>query len=184
MAVHAALLDDAACFGWLEAHAARLVARDLDTMERLVQRTAALRLERFGQGGDPADAGPWAAHRLESLSADRLRHGEAVAIGLALDATYAMVTGMLAEADWRRVVGLLLALGFDLSCPELAGPSLTDGLEEFRVHRGGPLALTLPTGIGRSVMVREMDRDAIAEAVGGLARVQTAWQEGDWRWAS
>lgn len=84
----------------------------------------------------------------------------------------------------RRVVGLLLALGFELSCPELAGPSLADGLEDYRAHLGGPLALTLPAGIRRAVEVHGMERDAIAEATGGLARVQTAWQEGDWRWAS
>lgn len=58
------------------------------------------------------------------------------------------------------------------------------GLQEFRAHLGGPLAIMVPGGTGRAVEVHGRDQDAIAEATGGLARVQAAWEEGDWRWAS
>jgi 3-dehydroquinate synthase len=191
-AVKVALIKDADFFAWLEAQSAALCARDLRAMAQLVRRCAALHLAHIAQGGDPfeqgssrpLDCGHWAAHKLERLSAHRLRHGEAVAIGLALDATYAQRQGLLAEADWRRVVGLLLALGFSLACPELAGAGLLDGLEEFRAHLGGPLTVTLPAGIGRAVEVHRMDKGAIAEATQCLARVQAAWEGGNWRWAS
>ena len=62
-----------------------------------IYRSAQLHLQHIATSGDafelgssrPLDMGHWAAHKLESLSGYRLLHGEAVAIGLALDATYA-----------------------------------------------------------------------------------------------
>ena len=51
---------------------------------------------QIGSGGDPfergsarpLDFGHWSAHKLEILTGHALRHGEAVAIGIALDARY------------------------------------------------------------------------------------------------
>jgi 3-dehydroquinate synthase len=64
---------------------------------------AAIRSKRRRRA--PLDFGHWAAHKLEQLTSHRLRHGEAVAIGLALDCTYAWQTGELPEAayggSWR-----------------------------------------------------------------------------------
>ena len=48
-----------------------------------------------------------------------LRHGEAVAIGIALDSTYSYLTGLLPYEDWRRILKLFVALGFALYTPEL-----------------------------------------------------------------
>ena len=43
----------------------------------------------------PLDFGHWSAHKMEQLTHYRLRHGEAVAIGLALDVTYSQLQGWL-----------------------------------------------------------------------------------------
>ena len=51
----------------------------------------------------PLDYGHWAAHKLESLTRHHLRHGEAVAIGMALDARYSVLAGHLAA-------GILVAI--------------------------------------------------------------------------
>ena len=79
-------------------------------MESVIRRSAALHLAHISASGDPfeltssrpLDFGHWAAHKLEQLSRHRLRHGEAVAIGMALDSTYSCLSGALPEADWRR----------------------------------------------------------------------------------
>ena len=81
-------------------------------MARLVHRSAELHLEHIATSGDPfelgssrpLDFGHWAAHKLEQLSDHELRHGEAVAIGIALDSTYSYLTGSLPHADWRRII--------------------------------------------------------------------------------
>lgn len=171
-AVKVALLKDRDFFGFLESHADALVQRDLACMAQAIARCAALHLAHIG-GSDPfesgssrpLDFGHWAAHRLEALTGHRLRHGEAVAIGIALDATYAHLQGLLPAAAWQRILRLLAALGFDLWMPELASPALASGLAEFREHLGGDLTITLLRDIGLACDVHEIDLATVRAAL-------------------
>ncbi len=182
-AIKVALLKDPAFFAFLEDHAAALAARDMDAMRWLVYRCAELHLEHIATSGDPfelgssrpLDFGHWAAHKLEQLSDFGLRHGEAVAIGLALDSTYAHLAGLLPEDDWRRILRLIAAVGLPRYAPELKR-SATDGawavlagLDEFREHLGGRLTVTLLEGIGRGIEVHALDRDRLEAGIALLA---------------
>jgi hypothetical protein len=129
----------------------------------------------------PLDFGHWSAHKLESLSEHELRHGEAVAIGLALDCRYSVERGWLAEADWQRIFGLLSSLGFELFHPALlqrdadGALSLLRGLREFQEHLGGELTVTQLRAPGRPFDVNEMDPDTIElciERLQGYASAQ------------
>ena len=89
-AVKVALIKDAAFFEQIEDSVPALAARDLSAMGRMNHRCAELHVQHICQGGDPfemgssrpLDFGHWSAHKLEQLTNYRLRHGEAVAIGL------------------------------------------------------------------------------------------------------
>lgn len=180
-AVKVALLQDADFFAYLEDHVRELVARDLPAMRHVVYRCAELHLRHIASSGDPfefgssrpLDFGHWAAHKLESLTSYALRHGEAVAIGIALDASYARVSGILSEHEWRRILHLFHDLGLAIYSPELserledAGHprSVLRGLEEFREHLGGRLTVMLLERIGRGVEVHRMDHDQVRESV-------------------
>jgi 3-dehydroquinate synthase len=117
--------------------------------------------------------GHWAAHKLESLTSYRLLHGEAVAIGLALDATYAREIGLLPAELWKRIMAVLTAVGLPIFTPELAEHLGTEdhprcvlrGLIEFREHLGGQLTIMLPQAIGRGVEVHEVDTDVVRRCV-------------------
>ena len=122
----------------------------------------------------PLDFGHWAAHKLEQLSDYQLRHGEAVAIGIALDVTYSHLKGILPEADLHRIIKMLLQLGFDIYTPELAEPELLCGLDEFQEHLGGQLTIMLLEEIGQGVEVHEMDKNLIQQAIDQLAEQQAA----------
>ena len=181
-AVKVALIKDAAFFDVLERDAEALAPprRDDGAMRRLIHRCAALHLDHIATSGDPfelgssrpLDFGHWAAHKLEALTDYDLRHGEAVAIGIALDTAYSVLTGRLPEPDEERVLTLLEAVGFALHVPALSaaldadGPrSLFAGLDEFRAHLGGRLTIMLLEAIGRGVEVHAVDRGAVREAV-------------------
>jgi 3-dehydroquinate synthase len=172
-AVKVALLRDAAFFAELEDLAYALTQRDAEAMATLIHRCAELHLQHIAGAGDPfelgsarpLDFGHWSAHKLEKLSDHGLRHGEAVAIGIALDTTYAHLAGILGESDWRRSVGLLEQLGFDLSPAELDHPALLDGLTEFREHLGGELTITVIDAIGSQVDVHEIDTRMMTAAI-------------------
>lgn len=182
-AVKVALIRDAAFFTWLERHADELVLFRREALAHLIRRCAELHMRQIGQGGDPfetgsarpLDFGHWAAHKLEMLTRHHLRHGEAVAIGIALDTRYSVLRGLLAEADGERVYALLEHLGFRLWHPALQGRTadgrlaVLDGLREFREHLGGELTVTLLAGLGQGVEVHEMDEALVREAIDWLA---------------
>jgi 3-dehydroquinate synthase len=193
-AIKVALVRDPPFFDLLEHDAARLVGRDVEAMERLVRRSAGLHLAHVASGGDPfelgssrpLDFGHWAAHKLEQLTEHRLRHGEAVAIGIALDSSYAYLRGFLPERDWQRILSLLAAIGFDLWAPELsrnldapdAESCVLHGLEEFREHLGGSLTIMLLRGIGQPFDVHEIDRDVMIRSIELVATAQKAARPG------
>jgi len=181
-AVKVALIRDRDFFGAIEADAARLSEFDPQTMQRLVQRCAELHLQHIATSGDPfefgsarpLDFGHWSAHKLEQISEYKIRHGEAVAIGIALDTIYSRNLGFLDASSAERVLNLLEKLGFDLCATELlrtdSSQSLLifNGLEEFREHLGGQLAITLLKGIGQGFEVHEMNLPKVVEAIGEL----------------
>jgi 3-dehydroquinate synthase len=175
-AVKVALLRDADFFAELEDLADPITQRDPEAMHRLIHRCAELHLAHIASAGDPfelgsarpLDFGHWSAHKLEKLTDHGLRHGEAVAIGIALDTTYAHLAGILGEADWRRSVGILERLGFELSVAELDHPALLDGLTEFREHLGGELTITVIDRIGSQVDIHEIDARMMVAAIGEL----------------
>jgi 3-dehydroquinate synthase len=183
-AVKAALIKDRAFFDFIEQHASALKQRDLPCMEQVIRRCAALHLTHIATSGDPfelgssrpLDFGHWSAHKLEQLTNHRLGHGEAVAIGIALDATYSYLAGFLPEDDWRRIVMLLPALGLAVYAPELGRHLDEDdhpdgvlrGLDEFREHLGGLLTILMLRSIGAPFDVHEIRRDVMIRSIGAL----------------
>ena len=172
-AVKVALIKDREFFTFIRDRAEYLNRRDSLAMEQLIYRCSQLHLNHIANYGDPfemgssrpLDFGHWAAHKLEHLTNYRLRHGEAVAIGMALDCTYSYLDGLLHEADWQEIIQTLKRLGFRLYVPEL-GRNLVEmkseqcifhGLAEFRQHLGGDLAVMLLQGIGKGLEVNEVN---------------------------
>jgi 3-dehydroquinate synthase len=143
----------------------------------MITRCAELHLEHIGHAGDPfecgssrpLDFGHWAAHKLEELSNSALKHGEAVAIGIALDSLYSHHLGMLGELDLRRILTLLETLGFALHHPALSWLDVDKALSDFREHLGGELSIPLLEGIGRKVEAHEIDIPLMQRCIGRLA---------------
>ncbi len=181
-AVKVALIRDAAFFAWLERHALALAAFERPALASMIRRCAELHMRQIARGGDPfetgsarpLDFGHWAAHKLEALTRHHLRHGEAVAIGIALDSRYSVSAGLLPAGEEERIAALLELLGFRLWTPALEARgadgrlSVLRGLEEFREHLGGELTITLLEAIGRGVEVHAMDEALVAEAIAWL----------------
>lgn len=172
-AVKVALIRDPAFFRWLAEHADDLRAFRPGATAYMVRRSAEIHLEHIATSGDPfefgsarpLDFGHWAAHKLESLTRSRLRHGEAVAIGIALDTVYSARQGFLSEADRDGALELLERLGLRLWDEALDRPELLDGLAEFREHLGGELTVTLLRGIGDGFEAHDIDESAMHQSI-------------------
>jgi len=181
-AVKVALIRDGDFFRWIEHHADDLVLFRREAMAHMIRHCAALHMRQIGQGGDPfetgsarpLDFGHWAAHKIESLTRHHVRHGEAVAIGMAIDTRYSVLSGNLAAGEDERICVLLEHLGFRLWHPVLdkrtpnGGSAVLKGLRDFREHLGGELTITLLSGIGVGVEVHQMDEEMIRQAIDWL----------------
>lgn len=185
-ALKVALIRDADFFEWIEKEAARLRVFEPVPMQRLIYRCAELHLNHIATSGDPfemgsarpLDFGHWAAHKLEQLSEYKIRHGEAVAVGIALDVIYSRRMGFLDARSAERILRLIDALGFDLYANELLNVDcngdlmILKGLEEFREHLGGELTITLLRAIGKGFEAHEMNDAVVVESIQELQKLQ------------
>jgi 3-dehydroquinate synthase len=171
-AVKVALIKDLDFFEWLEKETGPLARRELEPMKEHIIRSAQHHMAHIA-GADPfefgssrpLDFGHWAAHKLEKLSDFRIRHGEAVAIGIALDSAYSFLQGRIEEADLLRIFKVFRTLGLALYAPELQEETLLQGLKEFQEHLGGRLTIMLLEKLGKGVEVHEMDPELIVKAL-------------------
>ncbi len=182
-AIKVSLIRDRAFYEFLLANGPALGHLEKRPLETAIRRSAENHVDHIATSGDPfehgsarpLDFGHWAAHKLEQISDFSVSHGEAVAIGMAVDLLYSVETGLLPRATAEEILALIETVGFELWSDELdreerGRPVVLAGLEEFREHLGGRLTITLIPAIGRKVEVHEMDERAILAALAELKR--------------
>lgn len=186
-AIKVSLIKDKAFFKYLKENTKGLVSREMEPMEYLIYRCAELHLNHIA-GGDPfekgssrpLDFGHWSAHKLEQMTNFSVLHGEAVAIGIALDSVYSYLLGMLPKEELDEIITFILDLGFDVYHPLLSSGvddpekshSIFKGLSEFREHLGGKLTIMLLEKIGKGKEVHEVDFSKMREAIKLLEEFQ------------
>jgi len=177
-AIKVALIKDTAFFDWIEDNIDAFNGRDLGKMEQLIFRCAKLHTEHICNNGDPfekgssrpLDFGHWAAHKMEQLTNYDITHGEAVAIGISLDATYSFLSGNLDGNSLKRILRCFIGLGFAVTHTVFTNKltEVLEGLEEFREHLGGQLTVMLLTAIGTGIEVHTLERQLIVDSVSYL----------------
>ena len=177
-AVKVSLLKDRAMFDQICRAATSIADRDMSVAMPIIRASARLHLDHITQGGDPfemlearpLDFGHWSAHKMETMSDFSLRHGEAVAIGVAIDTVYSSLELGLSKKIAHQVLECLGNLGFHLCDPSLGNLEvLFDGLEEFRQHLGGRLTLTMLKDIGQPCEIHSVNRDKMLTAIEQVA---------------
>lgn len=185
--VKVALLKSPDLFHYMVEHADTIANREPETSGQAIRQSVLLHLQHITRGGDPfemlearpLDFGHWSAHKLEALTDYGLRHGEAVAIGVALDTLYSHLRLGLEREVADQTLDVLQRLRLPIYDTALSEEAVFDGLEEFRQHLGGELTITLLTKLGQPKHVHEIDRGAMREAIATLAHhTQNATRRG------
>tara|TARA_B100001093_G_scaffold310076_1_gene295874 strand:- start:15964 stop:17145 length:1182 start_codon:yes stop_codon:yes gene_type:complete len=177
-AIKVALIRDKDFYQYLAENANKLGSLETRQLELAIRRSAENHVDHIATTGDPfeygsarpLDFGHWVAHKLEQLSEFKVSHGEAVAIGMAVDIIYSVHVGLLARRTADEILNLIQTVGFKLWSSYLdqeqhGRPVILAGLEEFREHLGGKLTITLVPEIGEKLEVHEMDEDAILKSL-------------------
>ncbi|WP_111980100.1 3-dehydroquinate synthase [Algibacillus agarilyticus] len=175
-AIKVALIKDADFFAELCQQQHELSEFANRAMENMIIKGASWHLNHIATSGDafeagsarPLDFGHWSAHKLEELSNNELRHGEAVAIGIAIDSIYSNLLGQITSHELLSILGLLTTLGFELSPPVLDELDVAKALAEFKEHLGGRLCITLLNSIGEGVEVSDINVGMMVDAIAQL----------------
>ena len=171
------LLKSPEKFSWLCAHAFDINKRNPGICKEAITQSVLFHLDHITKGGDPfesetarpLDFGHWSAHKLEPLSKYEIRHGEAVAIGVALDCIYSSKVHGLATDYCYNAVKCLADMGLPTFHPLMRDTQdILVGLEEFRQHLGGILTVTLIESPGHPINVHSISQKIMHDSINEL----------------
>jgi 3-dehydroquinate synthase len=178
-AVKHGVIADAAYFEFLEQEHAAILAKDPAALGRVVGRSveikAAVVMEDEREAGRRAilNFGHTVGHAIEATSKFELLHGEAVAIGMAIEARLAESLGIAPKGTADRIVRLLERFRLPVERPD--GASIDDLLEVMRGDkkvREGKVRFALPKQIGvmqggdERQWTVAVDRDPLRQVLG------------------
>jgi 3-dehydroquinate synthase len=182
-----AIIKDRGLFSFLTTKAEALREGEEGALEQMILRCAELHAAHLrssglpfeAAAGPPLDFGHWSALWLETATGYELRHGEALAVGIALDLTIARNRRLIGPAEFESLVCTMRTAGLLLWHPLLksrdaeGGLCIRRGLEEFRRHLGEELSLLMPSGLGQSCRITDLSDTEIERAVEELEGVST-----------
>jgi 3-dehydroquinate synthase len=181
-ALKVAMIKDAEFFNWLILNSAKFAQRNMPAMVKLIEKCAELHMKHIATSGDPfefgsarpLDFGHWSAHKLETLTNGKLRHGEAVGIGILLDSYYAVKTGNLKEKTLNQLIKAYKTMKLPIYNTHLSEEkengklAIFDGIEEFREHLGGELNITIPNQLGYKKEISNIDKNILKKGISFL----------------
>ena len=187
-AVKVSLLKSREDFDYLCDNATAIRDRDMDIAFEAIQRSCMWHLRHITAGGDPFEAlearpldfGHWSAHKMEPMCDYRIRHGEAVGIGVALDCIYSSRVHGMPREEMLAVCRCMHDLGLSLWDATLDDADVVmDGLEEFRQHLGGRLTVTMLRSVGQPIDVHEIDDASMLASIAELREIATRLDAGE-----
>ncbi len=148
-------IADAAYLDWIAESSASIFDRRVHTLESLIRRSVEIKSE-FVEG-DLREAGKRAAlnfghtvaHALEHMSEYQLQHGEAVGLGMMIEAEIGAVLGVTHERAAAEIASALMqahlpdTIGFDNGLP------LIEATASDKKVRGGAVRYVLLENIGK-----------------------------------
>jgi len=163
------LLGDAGFFAWLEANVKDVLAGGAAREHAIAtscRMKAAIVARDERETGDRAllNLGHTFGHALEAAAgfSDRLLHGEAVALGMALAAEFSARLGVLAPDKVARAIRHLAGAGLPVSLGEVAGgvpdgDRLMDLMAQDKKVKRGKLTFILLRDIGDAYIAPDID---------------------------
>jgi 3-dehydroquinate synthase len=164
------LLGDAGFFAWLEANADDVFAGRAGAREHAIALSCRMKAEIVARDeretGDRAllNLGHTFGHAFEAAAgfSDRLLHGEAVALGMALAFDFSARLGLLPQADADRVKHHLGKVALPTHISDVPGgvpgvDGLMDLMAQDKKVKRGRLTFILLRGIGQAYVAPDVD---------------------------
>jgi 3-dehydroquinate synthase len=168
--IKAGFIADPVILDLIEADPAGSAAPSGRSERELVER--AVRMKAAVVSADLREAGPremlnyghTLGHAIERTEHYRLRHGEAVAIGMVYAAAVARLAGRLDAATADRHRRVLAAVGLPVSYPAGAWPRLREAMAVDKKARGARLRLVVLDGLARPAILDDPPEELLEQA--------------------
>jgi 3-dehydroquinate synthase len=168
--IKAGFIADPVILDLIEADPAGSAAPSGGSERELVER--AVRMKAAVVSADLREAGPremlnyghTLGHAIERTEHYRLRHGEAVAIGMVYAAAVARLAGRLDAATADRHRRVLAAVGLPVSYPAGAWPRLREAMAVDKKARGARLRLVVLDGLARPAILDDPPEELLEQA--------------------
>jgi 3-dehydroquinate synthase len=165
---------DASLFDYLAENRERILSLDPEALAHIIRRSCEIKAEVVARDEREAglrsilNYGHTVGHAIEAVTGyKKYLHGEAVAIGLSLEARLSHALGILAEADVSRIKGIMDAYGLPSELPsDLDSGGMLDAMALDKKALAGKLRFTLPEKIGATKLLVEVEREKITEILG------------------
>ncbi len=156
------VIGNAELFSFLENNISEIQNLDPGSIEQIIYQSCTMKGQIVSQ--DELDygfrtvlnLGHTFGHALEVAGRfEKIRHGEAVAVGMCLAAQVSELLGMLSREERFRIRALVAAFGLPCSCPENIVPrDLLEIMTRDKKNQSGRINVILPTAIGKVERVR------------------------------
>ena len=181
------VIDDADFFGWLETNLDDALALKSEALTHVIARSCEIKAQVVGQDERESDGigrrailnyGHTVGHAIEAVGAyGALLHGEAIAIGMMVEAQLAIQLGVTGASEgaelWRRQGRLFERCDLPTSVPaHLSWPDLWAAMALDKKNRGASVNFILPAALGEMVKIENVSQDAVKRALetSGLRR--------------
>ncbi len=179
------VIEDAQFFGWLEDSLDDVKALQPDALTHIIARSCEIKARVVGQDERESDGvgrrailnyGHTVGHALEAVGEyGALLHGEAIAIGMNVEALLALQLGttshVLGTDLLKRQTALFARCDLPTRVPEnLNWPDLWAAMALDKKNRGASVNFILPARLGEVVKIENVSEDAVkkATAMSGL----------------
>ncbi|HKS16862.1 MAG TPA: 3-dehydroquinate synthase family protein, partial [Planctomycetota bacterium] len=170
------VIRDADLFDLLERRTAEIRARDPGILSEMLVRAITVKVDLVRadetDNGDRKllNYGHTIGHAIEASRGYRIRHGEAVSLGMMAAAHVAWKMGLVAKDLPARQAALLRACGLPTRLPGLRAAAILQAMGHDKKRAQGRPLFVLPEAIGRARRDVEVDDALVLEALEKITR--------------
>jgi 3-dehydroquinate synthase len=167
---HGAILDRE-FFSYLEKNLDRIKSRDDRVLERVISHSAKIKVgvvekDELDLGlRNILNYGHTVGHAIESVSELKVWHGEAVAIGMVVEARISNRLGILDKAEVLRIRNLIAQAGLPVTLPSLKLSRLIQAMRHDKKVSLGKMRFALLKSIGEVFITDEVSPSLIEKAL-------------------
>jgi 3-dehydroquinate synthase len=171
--IKSAVIRDNAFFTFIKQNLHKIINQDNNVMEEVVSRSANIKASIVAQ--DETDAGlrnilnfgHTIGHAIEVVSNLEIAHGQAVAIGMIIEAKIALKMGIFKDDELTAMENLVGDVGLPTQMPAIDRDLILQVIKHDKKILNGKIRFALPHSIGDIYITDEVEMSIVKEVING-----------------